>query len=171
MVGGVRLFVAVFPPEEARSDLRRRLAGGLRTGRLTPIDRWHITLHFLGEVPDERRAEIENALDTVPMRGERPRLRLAGGGSFGTDRSTAQWAGVEGDVDALAALHDAVTDALGADRTTLIPHLTVGYARGNAVCNALDGYAGPEWTADELVLVRSHFGQGGGYENLRAWPI
>lgn len=164
----MRLFVAVFPPEEARSDLQRRLTGGPRIGRLTPVDRWHITLHFLGEVADERQAELENALDAVPVQVERPRLRLAGGGSFGKGRSTAVWAGVQGDLD---ALHDAVTDALGADRTPLTPHLTVAYARGNAIREALDGYLGPEWTADEFVLVRSHYGQGGGYDNLRAWPV
>lgn len=172
----MRLFVAVFPPEDVRSHLRQHLTTGLRSGRgpgvrLTPVERWHLTLHFLGEVAPERQGEVERALDGVPMLEKRPRLRLAGGGRFGSGRSTALWAGVEGDVDALADVHGAVTDALGAEATTLTPHLTVAYAQSSVLRDALAEYTGPEWTADEFVLVRSRYADGGGYQSLRAWPL
>jgi 2'-5' RNA ligase len=177
------LFVAVFPSDEARADLKRRLASATRSGdrrsrdrvRLTPADRWHVTLRFLGEVADERQADVERALDGAAARGTFA-LRLAGGGRFGKGPSTALWAGVHGDLAALADLHADVRDALDAagltgDDRPLTPHLTVAYARDNGVLRALDDYVGPQWTVDEFVLVRSRYADGGGYQNLRSWPL
>jgi 2'-5' RNA ligase len=167
----VRLFVAVFPSEEARAQLSRRLATARDAGvRLTRPERWHLTLHFLGEVHQDRRIDVEGALDAVPPRDPFT-VHLAGGGSFGRRRSSVLWAGVGGDVTALAGLHDDVVEALGAEPGPLVPHLTVAYARGPAVRRALDGYTGPEWTVREFVLVSSHHNDGGGYENLRSWPL
>jgi 2'-5' RNA ligase len=160
----VRLFVAVFPTDEVRADLQRRLASA--TGvRLTPAEKWHITLAFLGEVADERQADVERALTGVPAKGPF-RLRLAGGGRFG---KAAVWAGVRGDLDALTDLHAAIREALDEhglpyDNRPLTPHLTVAYTQETV---PLDGYLGPQWTVDEFVLVRSR----GGYQNLRAWPL
>jgi RNA 2',3'-cyclic 3'-phosphodiesterase len=172
----VRLFVAIFPPDEVRADLRRRLVGALRRGRdrdrpggpvrLTAADRWHITLAFLGEVPPERVIEVERALDALPPLG-RINLRLAGGGHF---QQRALWAGVQGDAKALCDLHDRLGEALDLESGPLTPHLTVAYARDNAVLHALNGYAGPSWTVEEIVLVHSRHAEGGGYERLRSWP-
>jgi 2'-5' RNA ligase len=159
----VRLFVAIYPPSEVVRHLKNRL--GDPGVRLTPADRWHITLHFLGEVPDGRLPGIERALDTVPRTGK-PTLRVSGGGAFGRGRRTVLWAGIDGD---LQPLHDGITDALGADRSPLTAHLTLAYAASEAVREALDGYVGPPWTANEFMLVRSH--HGGGYQTLRAWPL
>jgi len=177
------LFVAVLPSDEARADLKRRLASATHSGdrrsrdrvRLTPADRWHVTLRFLGEVADERQADVERALDGADARAMFA-LRLAGGGRFGKGPSTALWAGVDGDLAALTDLHADVRYALDAtgltgDDRPLIPHLTVAYARDNGVLRALDDYVGPQWTVDEFVLVRSRYADGGGYQNLRSWPL
>jgi RNA 2',3'-cyclic 3'-phosphodiesterase len=164
----VRLFVAAFPPVSVLSDLRRRVGHG--AGRLTPVERWHITLRFLGEIAEGERADVERALDGVPRAGKIS-LRLAGGGQFSNGRSTVLWAGVQGDLDALTELHDAVGAALGAESEPFTPHLTVAYADSGDVRNALRGYTGPEWIVDEFVLVRSHHADGGGYQRLRAWPV
>jgi 2'-5' RNA ligase len=168
----VRLFVAVLPTDEVRADLQRRLAPALGSGdrrvRLTPAERWHVTLAFLGEVADERRADVERALTDIPASGPFT-LRLAGGGRFGNGRSAAVWAGVQGDLGALTDLHAAIRAALDEhglpyDDRPLTPHLTIAYTRENVL---LDGYLGPQWTVDEFVLVRSL----GGYQNLRAWRL
>jgi 2'-5' RNA ligase len=159
----VRLFVALFPPIGVLSSLAARLDG---RGRLTPTERWHITLRFLGEVADDDLADLERALDGIPRAGKIS-LHLAGGGAFGNGRSTAVWAGVRGEVRALTALHDAVADALGVEPGPFTPHLTVAYADNGDVRQALEGYTGPEWTADEFVLVRSRHG----YDRLRSWPL
>jgi 2'-5' RNA ligase len=163
----VRLFVAIFPPDVVRRDLHRRLAVSPNV-RLTPVDRWHVTLAFLGEVGAERLPDVERALAavTVPRGLE---LRLRGGGRFGTGRSSVLWAAVDGD---LAGLHAAVRlrldDAgLPYDHRAFRPHLTVAYAHEPTVRGALDGYEGPSWTLDEIALVRSVPNEG--YTLLRTW--
>jgi 2'-5' RNA ligase len=59
----VRLFVAAYPPEPACAHLAaavdalavgRAAAAGVNA-RLAPRANWHVTLAFLGDVPDERR--------------------------------------------------------------------------------------------------------------------
>jgi 2'-5' RNA ligase len=191
-VRGVRLFVAVFPPDDVRRDLHRRLIaasdGGGRPShvsdgggalpelprrrrggvRLTDIDKWHVTLAFLGEVPAERLPDVERALDavTVPKDVE---LRLRGGGQFGRGRSSVLWADVDGD---LVPLHAEVHEKLEAaglphDDRAFTPHLTVAYAQDAAVRRALSDYCGPSWTLHEIALVRSDPNEG--YTQLRTW--
>jgi 2'-5' RNA ligase len=175
----VRLFVAVFPPEDHLADLRREVSGALaRAGkkvRLTPVERWHITLAFLGEVGPERLPEVEDALDGVILDGPIT-LRMCGGGSFGKGRSAALWAGVGGDLAALGELQARIRSALTAgdlphDDRPFTPHLTVAYADSAEVRGALTDYAGPTWTADQFVLVHSRHVEGAGYETLRAWSL
>ncbi len=176
MVGGVRLFVAVFPPEDVLADLRRRVAAAAGPAvRLTPVDRWHVTLAFLGNVEPEHRPDVERALDGVATAGPL-RLRLSGGGSFGRGRSAVLWTGLDGDLAGLGDLHARLRDALVAgglphDERPFTPHLTVAYANSPAVREALRDHAGPTWTADEFVLVQSLHAEGGGYRRLRTWRL
>ncbi|GAA3346218.1 RNA 2',3'-cyclic phosphodiesterase [Amorphoplanes nipponensis] len=160
----MRLFVAVFPPDDVCRDLRHRLTdGGARNVRLTPVDRWHVTLAFLGEVTAERLPEVTRELDAVTVpRGAM--LRLHGGGRFGQGRSAVLWAGVEGDLD---GLHRDVAGRLGVADREFTPHLTVAYRDDPVVRLALDGYAGPAWPLDGIALVRSVPGEG--YTILRSW--
>jgi RNA 2',3'-cyclic 3'-phosphodiesterase len=175
----VRLFVAVFPPEDHLADLRRQVTGALaRAGkkvRLTPVERWHITLAFLGEVGPERLPDVADALSSVRPPGP-IRLRMSGSGSFGKGRSSVLWAGIDGDLAALGDLQARVRSALAADGLPhddrpFTPHLTVAYATSAEARDALREYAGPTWTAEEFVLVHSRHAEGGGYETLRSWPL
>jgi len=169
-IATVRLFAAVFPPDDVCWDLRRRLLGTRRPARvrLTPIDRWHVTLAFLGEVPAGRLPEVERALGAVTV-PKGTALRLRGGGRFAQGRSSALWAGVDGE---LGELHADVRERLRAadlpyDGRPFTPHLTVAYADDIEVRAVLDGYAGPSWSLGELALVRSD--PGAGYTTLRSW--
>ena len=162
----MRLFVAVFPPDEISQDLRRRFVGA--PARLTPVAQWHVTLAFIGEVGAERLPDVERALAavTVPKGLE---LRLRGGGRFVRAGSTVLWAAVEGD---LAALHADIRrrlDEVGLpyDGRDFTPHLTVAYADEAGVWQALDGYHGPPWVLDEIALVRSSPNEG--YTRLKTW--
>lgn len=177
---------------------REGLAGrrGLeRAGlRLTPVERWHLTLVFLGEVADERLGDVERALDGVPdarrisrepsrgpdghpgpgQPGRGIGLWLAGGGRFDNGGSSALWTGVAGDLAGLSGLQADIRAALAlaglpADERAFRPHLTIAYARGGRASVALADYVGPAWSVDEFVLVRSQFDEGGGYDRLGAW--
>ncbi|OJF12547.1 RNA 2',3'-cyclic phosphodiesterase [Couchioplanes caeruleus] len=159
----MRLFVAIYPPDDVRKDLWQRLGPG-RQG-LTAIEKWHVTLAFLGEVSEECRPALEEALArvTVPRGRE---LRLRGGGDFG---GRVIWAGVEGELGDLNEAVRAAARGVGVspDGRPYTPHLTVSYASDDAVRQALDGYAGPSWTLGEIALVRVE--PDGAYTTLRTW--
>ncbi|MGC4893771.1 RNA 2',3'-cyclic phosphodiesterase [Micromonospora sp. DT31] len=190
----MRLFAAVYPPVAAVDDLTGRIAG-LRVAaasdagvRLADPADLHLTLAFLGEVPDGRLADAQDALGRAAQefrngRAEPPRLRLGGGGSFGQGRSAVLWVDVRGDADALDMLARLVRGGLRAaglpyDEKPFRAHLTIARpgdrvapADVRADREALHGYAGPEWPVGELVLVRSHPGSRARYERLAAWPL
>src|SRR5690554_3666775 len=98
MVTGVRLFVAIYPPEPALDELagavrKLKLGSAAAEGtnvRLTVRPLWHVTVAFLGDVADERAPAAAAALqEGVARWGGAPlELNLAGGGRFGRGRFT-----------------------------------------------------------------------------------
>jgi RNA 2',3'-cyclic 3'-phosphodiesterase len=150
----VRLFVSLRPPPEVIDALARTVAG-LRTTRR---DQWHVTLAFLGEVPDPW--PLDPALAGAAAAGVPLDLRLRGGGFF--RRPGVLYAGLAGDVEGLRELARQVEAAareagVHLEERPFRPHLTVARRlRSDPGC--LDGYEGPPWTATELELVRSRLG-------------
>lgn len=167
----MRLFVAVRPPPSAVDDAAaavdpvRPLAPGLRW---VPPERWHLTLAFYGEVPDD---EVDRVVARTGRRLDGAvelRLSLTGAGHFG---GRAVWLGVTGDVAALRSL----AGALDPGGRRYRPHLTVARVRDDtgtaAVVAALSGYAGPVWTAGAVHLVRSRLGPAPAYDDVATWPL
>jgi 2'-5' RNA ligase len=182
-----RLFVALDPPDPVRRRLAamqaelRRLAG-----RHADEVRWaapegiHLTLQFLGAVPEERVPALKEAVGGAAA-GSRPlALEVKGAGGFpSARRPRVVWAGVEGDRPALAELVADLGRRLAPlgftpDERPFSPHLTLGRARegrgapglGGALARASASDPVP-WRADALVLVRSHLSPAGArYEAL-----
>jgi RNA 2',3'-cyclic 3'-phosphodiesterase len=180
----VRLFIAIDPPPAVLDDLAAFTAGlaTTRAGvRVTVRSLWHVTLAFLGEVPESRLPAAVAAMDsagrTAPVGTA---VRLAGGGRFGRGPFTIVWAGVAGD---LGPLRRCATRALKAarlpfDPRRFHPHLTLARpgdkvppAEVAADVAALAGYQGPQWTIDRLGLYRSHLGPRPVYELLHTTPL
>lgn len=170
------------PPAAALDHLDgalRRLRDRPGAPRWVRRDTQHVTLAFFGEVPSARVPLLTGALGGVLSEVE-VHLRLAGGGTFpekGDPR--VLWAGVDGDVEALAVLARAA-DAAGreagidVDRRAYRPHVTIGRwahsAQGDRrIAAALANYAGPHFTAGEVVLMRSHHGAAHHYELVTSW--
>lgn len=61
-LGGVRLFVGVWPPAEVVERLAALDRPSVRGLRWTTPEQWHVTLGFLGEVPDEEMEVVAGAL-------------------------------------------------------------------------------------------------------------
>ncbi|MDL5156299.1 2'-5' RNA ligase family protein [Actinomycetospora termitidis] len=150
----MRLFVAVLPDEAANAaadtDLELALRRDPHGGRWRAVarERRHVTLRFHADAdPDEVAAELGERL----AGGERPALRCAGAGRFGT----ALWLGVE--TVGAAAAWDRLLVAAGADPAEHVAHLTVARARGRSpsVPPGLAEHRGPVWTPDEVVVVAS----------------
>lgn len=189
----MRLFVAAYPPEDACAHLAamvdglaisRAAAGGVNA-RVAPRSNWHVTLAFLGEVPDERYDDVREALTSAVSRwrvagGTPPGLAVAGGGRFGRGRFTILWAGIRGEVDALRALATTVRRQvkrarLPFDSKPLRPHLTLARPGDRVDIRAdlatLRDYSGPEWTVTELRLMRSNPGPAPTYDRLADFPL
>src|SRR5258707_1829560 len=80
----MRLFVAVTPPQAALAELDAA-AAALRADwpglRWAGLDKWHVTLAFLGEVADERLADLQTRLARAAGRHHALRLRIGRGGA------------------------------------------------------------------------------------------
>jgi len=186
------LFVAAYPPPPAVRDLADFVAG-LRVGkamaagvntRLTRPETYHVTLAFLGDVPDERLADVEDAVGRAVSRATGvPELAMAGGGRFGRGTFTIMWVGLTGDLDPARLLHRAVRRELKRARLPYDdrpwkPHLTIARpgdriprADTDADRAALQTYEGPAWPMREIVLMRSHLGPDPTYERLTNWLL
>lgn len=180
----MRLFVAIDPPPQALAELDAEL-GPTRVMaphglRWTRPEQWHLTLAFLGEVPDAAVPALTTALAAAV--GDAPmRLRLAGGGCFG---DKVLWAGVAGDVHALRTLAETVagvarTAGIAAPKAPYRPHLTLARAGKEAAdlrpaATALADVVGAAWDVAEVRLVRSRLGAGPGnsatHEVIARWP-
>jgi 2'-5' RNA ligase len=189
----VRLFVAVCPPAAAIEHLDAFVSGlavgqpteAGRSVRLVSPDRWHLTLAFIGDVPDAKAEPARKALALARERFDQaaPELSLAGGGRFGRGRFTIMWVGVRGHVDGLRALATAVRYELRVaklpfDPKPLRPHLTLARPGQrlpaqaiSADLAALAGYEGPQWTTDSVVLMRSTLGPKPVYDVLATEPV
>lgn len=174
----MRLFVAAYPPDPARADLAR-VVGGLGVGRprepgrsvrLVPEENWHLTLAFLGEVPESALPKVARLVDRSTRDRAAPTVRVAGGGTFGRGPAVTLWAGLAGDVAELTALATGVAQALrrsrlSEDRKPFRPHVTLARPGDRmsdeevkADLAVLDGYRGPAWTVGTVRVMRSHLG-------------
>jgi 2'-5' RNA ligase len=128
-------------------------AAGVNT-RLAPRETYHLTVAFLGDVPDARLPDAEAAISAAVTSwhthaardlrraarrelrrdrgeaGEAPLVWIAGGGRFGRGRLSVLWAGVHGETERLATLARAVRRELKRarlpyDEKPWKPHLTI----------------------------------------------
>ncbi|MBQ6657028.1 MAG: RNA 2',3'-cyclic phosphodiesterase [Ottowia sp.] len=161
----MRLFTAITLPEDVRRQLAAQLerAPALPAGvRLAPLQQWHITLHFIGEVDEGHGAAIQRALHAV--RATPFTLRLGGFGSFG---GTVLWVGVQAEVDALRALHAAISAALenagiAPEKRRFAAHVTLARARRplprallRAWVDAQQAWRSPPFAVRDFALYRS----------------
>lgn len=132
----MRAFLAFELPDDVRAELARaqealRQALGEGPFGWTPPENWHLTLKFLGHVPDPAR--VLAAVRPLCAAAAPIDLRLAGLGTFGT---RVIWAGLEeaSGGGGLTALADAIDRACvplgfkGEDRP-YSPHITLARIR------------------------------------------
>ena len=176
----LRLFVALDLTEEVRQRLAG-LAGGVPGARWTEPEAMHLTLRFIGEVPEDQAMDIDAAL--AELRAPAFALTFDGVGMYGSARrARVLWAGVERN-EALAHLQAKIESALvrcglPAEERKFSPHITLARLR-DAPADRIGRFlsdrglfrAGP-MPVDHVTLYRSHLGNGGAvYEALREYPL
>jgi 2'-5' RNA ligase len=179
----VRLFAAVDVDATVLAHLAAAVPALGADARMPPVERWHLTVAFYGEVPTDKLDELSTRLGRVASRTVPLQLALAGGGTFPKSPRAARvlWCGVTGDVDELtrlAARSVAVGRRIGLpmERRQFRPHLTIARARARTAdfsqaAAALAGYVGRGWRVSGLRLVRSQLGPDPRYETVGRWPL
>ncbi len=182
----VRLFAAVVPPPGCLEDLdtflepRRDVEGP----RWTRPDQWHLTLAFMPAARERVLDDLTARLAEAVASASPARLALAGGGCFpDVSRARVLWCGVRGGeaLEPLARATRSAASVAGAspDGGPFRPHLTIARfgrpVEATRWVRVVGAYSGPEWTADEVVLVESHLPRGRGhrprYEVLARWAL
>jgi 2'-5' RNA ligase len=183
----VRTFIAVDLPAEVKTQI-----GGI-IAELKPLSssiRWvrseglHMTLKFLGEIPQERLPEIFAATERAALSRTPFSFVLARMGGFpNLRRPRVLWIGVQDGGEHLKGLQVAVEGALVAcgfpgERRTFSPHLTIGRVRSpkglEPVLDRLPSisYQSEEITVSSVQVMRSQLQPTGAvYTTLKAFPM
>lgn len=171
----VRVFVAVGLSAEARLQLvdaveriRRDVPEGIQWAN---PDGMHLTLKFLGNIPAESVAPLLGCVESVSATHAPFPLELAGMGVFpNRRRPRVLWAGVGGDLDALACLQRATEDAINdigfrPEERPFRPHITLGRPRRNvsdgqlgrigSVVSSIEPTGSVTWRVENVDVMRS----------------
>jgi 2'-5' RNA ligase len=114
----LRLFIALAVPPDVRQEIGRVQSQLQRHSppgaiRWTQPAQFHITLKFLGDVPSEQLAALENSVAAVCAASPALQLAARGVGFFpGERKPRVIWAGAADDSGQLAELHRRMDEAL-----------------------------------------------------------
>jgi 2'-5' RNA ligase len=179
----IRCFVAVDVSGQARAQIGEllrllgRTPGPVRWGK---PDQMHLTLAFLGEVPQEFVDAVTRKLGPAVARSRRFDARLGGVGAFpNPKRARIVWVGMEQGRDELCALQAGVVEALTTvgfqpESRPFSPHLTIGRVKipadvGSAVQVRFES---EPFAVSRVVLFRSVLLPAGPvYSTLAEFPL
>ncbi len=171
-----RLFIALELPTDIRTtlgtlqnQLQRKVPP--HTVRWTKPEGTHLTLKFLGEVPVTQRSTLEQALMQVAADHLPFSLQTGSLGCFpNTARPRVVWLGLQGNLNALVALRDAVEARIAplgypTENRPFSPHLTLGRVQPEAartdvqhLGNLIATHLAPNlqtWSVSHVTLFRS----------------
>jgi RNA 2',3'-cyclic 3'-phosphodiesterase len=181
----MRLFTGFDLPADAIRNLERLLER-LRPHapiKWSPTRNMHITTRFIGEWPEERLGELQNALAGLPPRDPLP-VALRGLGFFPNPKSPRVfWAGIEAPpgLARLAAETGQALEPLGIapEKRAFSPHLTLARIKEplplDALREAIRNLASlefGEFTVDRFWLYQSRLSPSGSvYTKLSGFPF
>lgn len=173
----MRCFVAIELPDDVReclAGLQGQMAGLGRGVRWTRPESIHLTVKFLGEVPDAQVAEVCEAARRIAAKYPAFDLAVAGAGCF-PPRGPARviWAGVSQLPQPLIDCQRECEDTYAGmgfekENRAYKPHLTVGRVndpglsiRIRETLRQFESFSGGSFTASELVVFQSELQRGG----------
>ncbi len=143
----MRVFVAINPSAEERARLSEASRSLREAGfpvRWVPPENVHLTLKFLGEMPDGRRAELAAAVDRAAAGVGAFPVKVEGVGAFpNLRRPNVVWVGIESSapLERLYSRLENELEALGFSKETRAfhPHFTVGRSRRGVSAKEFEG--------------------------------
>jgi 2'-5' RNA ligase len=177
----IRCFAAIDLPEAVRARLAV-LSQMLPLPRRLPPESFHLTLAFLGEIPEPVARDAHLAFGAI--RAGKFRLALSGLGLFGGARPRVAYAGVAPEplLDRLQGKVEAAARSAGApvEARRFIPHVTLARFRPGEVeaprlehaILAVGPFSTDPFEVESFALYRSHLGHAGPhYEELARYPL
>lgn len=176
----MRLFTGIALPS-AQHDKLKLVQSGIPDARWTVPSNFHVTLTFIGEIPENRGADIDEALMSVEAHGFPLGLKSMGCFTEG-DRPQHLWAGVEAPEE-LHMLKHKIDRVLQQNQIQLetrkyTPHATIARLRNPdpaVVAEYLSTHAafnGGAFEVNEFVLYESiETKDGFFYEEIAAYPL
>jgi len=175
-----RVFLAIEISPALQASLQRPLDGLASLGesiRVNPVERMHLTLHFLGHLPIPQVDDLSSRLAAIVEAHHPIRLLARGVGAFpSVSRAQVVWAGISGtELPRLVALQGDLSDRLRqagvpVEDRRFRPHLTL--ARVQRPLRAPERRRLQEWSSawgdidlgelpvTEVRLMRSQLGGG-----------
>ena len=178
----MRCFVAVELPSPMREEIGRLQSRIATAGlRLVKPELVHVTIKFLGDVPEEDVGPVTEALGRVTFAPFS--VQVLGMGAFPGRAVRVVWLGLEGDFRELYQKVEQALKPLGfaPEVRGFSPHVTLGrVARPGAemnrlLCARIANFAGLDlgrFTVDRFYLKKSTLTPGGPiYEDLAKFPL
>ncbi len=161
MAKTMRLFYSIPVPDDVRYELRKAADSLGPDWRPSTEAQLHITLAFMGEVPEEDLAEVIAAGDRVTAGMAPFSVKLGDAGGFPNDRNPRVWF-IHVESPELMHLADALKPGVArwADPKPFKAHLTIARPRSYRAAGRplkIDR----SWRVDRFELVRSTLGANG----------
>jgi len=181
----MRLFIAIEIPEEIKQEMakiQRLLKGSGVQASWTRAEGIHLTLKFLGEVPESRLPEITTALNNAAGSTAAFGLEVAGVGTFPNPKNArVVWIGISGETGCLGKLHASVEEAMNGlgfeqEERSFTPHLTLGRIRSipsrdqwSRALDAVKDTRFPAFTVTAISLMKSELKPSGAVYTELGW--
>lgn len=168
-----RLFFALWPDPATRARLAETIAPALEglPGRHVPVENWHVTVAFLGEVDADRQACVESVVDGLQSAPFALELDVYGH----WPRPQVVWLGAKVCPEPLRKLVQVLGQGLRAcdvptDDRPFAVHMTV--LRKVRERPRLPRSESLVWRVESLALVESELSSAGSvYRVVRSWPL
>lgn len=183
----MRLFVAFDVPDPQKMSIEKAIQPlrlRLPKARWTSREAWHVTLKFLGEVTEDRLAEVREIIDASALASTPTPTRLTDVGSFPSPkRARVLWVGLEDAQSVMAGIARSMEEAFTTagfrrEGRELHPHLTIARFRVTQLIEDVLLETGPfqldrlPFEVGEIVLYRSHLSpKGATYEALEHFHL
>ncbi len=165
-MAGIRTFIALEMPVAVKRQVifvARHLShlGQMRWVRSEGV---HLTLKFLGDVEENRVADIVSAVQQVASKFQPFALSTAGLGGFPRlESARVLWLGVEGDLEQLRILQGRIAQKLEdlgfeRERRPFFAHVTVGRARRKpvrAIAENATKWRAVNFSVDRVSVMKS----------------
>ncbi|WP_339062054.1 RNA 2',3'-cyclic phosphodiesterase [Tepidibacillus marianensis] len=164
----MRLFITVNMSQEIRDQVTKALPliKCRFDGKFVPMDHWHITTLFLGEVDEKKIPLIEQAMKTAVRGMILFPLWIEGIGAFPSmKKPNILWGGVKGELQSFNQLYQQLIRAIEPlqidfdAKPVFTPHLTLARKVRPKTCdeNSEIQLKTTHWVVDGLELYQSTF--------------